>query len=70
MVASAGGCERNWSTYDFVTNGKRHKLLPERAEDLVYVHFNKRCLSRSRNHEEFAVWQDEDAQILPAPTTT
>ena len=68
MVTSAGGCERNWSTYDFVTNRKRHKLLPERAEDLVYVHYNRRCLSRSKEPEAFASWQDEDAQILPPPS--
>lgn len=70
MVSSAGGCERNWSTYDFVTNRKRNKLLPERAEDLVYVHYNRRCLARSREPEAFAHWQDEDAQILPRPSAT
>jgi hypothetical protein len=51
MAASAGGCERNWSTYDFITNRKRNKLDPRRAEDLVYVHYNKRCALKSRMPE-------------------
>ena len=52
MCASAGGYERNWSTYDFVTNRKRNKLTPARAQDLVYVHYNTRCELKSRKPEE------------------
>lgn len=66
MAGSAGGCERNWSTYDFITNRKRNKLSPGRAEDLVYVHYNKRCALKSREPEQFASWLDEDVQVLPA----
>jgi hypothetical protein len=65
MCASAGGCERNWSTYDFVTNRKRNKLNPTRAESLVYVHYNTRCEAKSRKAEEFPSWLDEDVQLLP-----
>ena len=65
MVASAGGCERNWSTYDFITNRKRNKLDPARAEDLVYVHYNRRCVLKAREPEQFASWLDEDVQQLP-----
>ena len=53
MAGSAGGCERNWSTYDFITNRKRNKLEPTRAEDLVYVHYNRRCVLKSRQFEQF-----------------
>ena len=65
MVASAGGCERNWSTYDFITNRKRNKLDPRRAADLVYLHYNSRCVLKSREPEQFASWLDEDVQLLP-----
>lgn len=65
MAASAGGCERNWSLYDFITNRKRNKLDPTRAEDLVYVHYNRRCVMKSREPEQFASWLDEDVQLLP-----
>ena len=55
-TGSAGGCERNWSTYDFITNRKRNKLEPIRAEDLVYVHYNRRCVLKSRQFEQFPSW--------------
>ena len=64
MAASAGGCERNWSTYGFVTDRKRNKLDPTRAEDLVYVHCNGQCVLRSRQPEQFASWMNEDVQLL------
>ena len=65
MSGSAGGCERNWSTYDFITNRNRNNLAPQRAEDLVYVHYNRRCVLKSREPEEFASWLHEDVQLLP-----
>ena len=65
MCASAGGCDRNWSTYDFVTNRKRNRLTPARAQDLVYVHHNSRCELKSRQQEEFPTWLDKDVQLLP-----
>ena len=68
MAGSAGECERNWCTCDFITNRKRNKLSPWRAEDLVYVHYNKRCALKSRELEQFASWLDEDVQVLPAAT--
>ena len=37
LPLSAHGCERNWSTYNPITNRKRNKLDPTGAEDLVYV---------------------------------
>nr|XP_017226358.1 PREDICTED: uncharacterized protein LOC108202473 [Daucus carota subsp. sativus] len=43
---SSSCCERNWSTYSFIHSVKRNKILPTRAEDLVYVHTNLRLLSR------------------------
>ncbi len=63
--SSGRNCERNWSTYDFITNRKRNKLTPARAQDLVYVHYNTRCELKSRKPEEFPTWLDEDVQLLP-----
>jgi len=65
IMGAAGGCQRNWSTYDFITNRKRNNLAPQRAEDLVYVHFNRRCVLKSREPEQFASWLDDDVQLLP-----
>lgn len=65
MAGSAGWCERNCSTYDFITNRKRNRLEPQRAKDLVYVHYNRRCVARSKEPEQFASWLDEDTQLLP-----
>ncbi|CAM8948874.1 unnamed protein product [Rhodiola kirilowii] len=43
---SSSCCERNWSTYKFITSLKRNKITPQRDEDLVFVHNNLRLLSR------------------------
>uniref|UniRef100_A0A0D3CZA6 HAT C-terminal dimerisation domain-containing protein n=1 Tax=Brassica oleracea var. oleracea TaxID=109376 RepID=A0A0D3CZA6_BRAOL len=43
---SSSCCERNWSTYKFIHSAIRNKIVPQRAEDLVFVHTNLRLLSR------------------------
>ncbi|XP_073137192.1 uncharacterized protein [Henckelia pumila] len=43
-------CERNWSNYSFIHSLKRNKITPQRAEDLMYVHYNLRLLSRRSPH--------------------
>ncbi|KAG6481700.1 hypothetical protein ZIOFF_058319 [Zingiber officinale] len=48
--SSSSCCERNWSTYSFIYSLKRNKITPQRAEDLVYVHYNLRLLSRRSPH--------------------
>ena len=68
-VSSAGGCERNWSTYDFIHSKKRNRLHPDRANDLVFVFTNTRLIQRFKKPEQFAEWvaeiassdEDEDA---------
>ncbi|XP_047339582.1 uncharacterized protein LOC124943061 [Impatiens glandulifera] len=47
---SSSCCERNWSTYSFIHSIRRNKILPKRAEDLVFVHNNLRLLSRTNEH--------------------
>ncbi|XP_047253664.1 uncharacterized protein LOC124887790 [Capsicum annuum] len=46
--ASSSCCERNWSTYSMIHNIKRNKLATSRVEDLVFVHYNLRLLSRKK----------------------
>ena len=36
---------RNWSTYGFIHSVKRNRLGSQKAEDLVYVHSNRRLVS-------------------------
>ncbi|KAG6470489.1 hypothetical protein ZIOFF_071562 [Zingiber officinale] len=48
--SSSSSCERNWSTYNFIHSLKRNKITPQNAEDLVYVHYNLRLLSRRSPH--------------------
>ncbi|KAG6491142.1 hypothetical protein ZIOFF_052474 [Zingiber officinale] len=48
--SSSSCCERNWSTYNFIHSLKRNKITPQRAEHLVYVHYNLRLLSRRSPH--------------------
>ena len=45
---SSSCCERNWSTYSLIHNIKRNNLATSRAEDLVFVHYNLRLLSRKK----------------------
>nr|KAJ0227477.1 hypothetical protein LSAT_V11C100030520 [Lactuca sativa] len=39
--------ERKWSTYAFIYSLKRNKLTTSRTQDLVYIHYNLRLLSRT-----------------------
>lgn len=45
---SSSSCERNWSSYSFVHDKKRNRLLPERANDLVFVYTNSKMISQSK----------------------
>jgi hypothetical protein len=47
QVVSSSSCERNWSSYSFVHSKARNRLLPPRAEDLVYVYTNLRVLNQN-----------------------
>ncbi|XP_047309681.1 uncharacterized protein LOC124913102 [Impatiens glandulifera] len=47
---SSSCCERNWSTYSFIHSIQRNKILPKRAENLVFVHNNLSLLSRTYEH--------------------
>jgi hypothetical protein len=47
QVVSSSSCERNWSSYSFVHSKARNRLLPSRAEDLVYIYTNSRVLDQN-----------------------
>lgn len=46
--------ERAWSTYAYIHSAKRNNFNADRAESLVYVHYNQRLLSRYRADYEGA----------------
>ncbi|XP_057469642.1 uncharacterized protein LOC130758708 [Actinidia eriantha] len=49
--------ERCWSTYSYIHTVKRNKLNVDRAEKLVFVHYNHMLLSRYRDdYEKFKNW--------------
>ena len=45
---SSSSCKRNWSSYSFVHDKKRNRLLSERANDLVFVYTNSKMISQSK----------------------
>jgi hypothetical protein len=47
QVVSSSSCEWNRSSYSFVHSKARNRLLPPRAEDLVYVYTNSRVLNQN-----------------------
>jgi Protein of unknown function (DUF 659)/hAT family C-terminal dimerisation region len=59
QVSSASACERNWSNFAFIHSKSRNRLLPERANDLVYVYANRRFISTAPlNGQKFIPWED------------
>jgi hypothetical protein len=47
QVVSSSSCEWNSSSYSFVHSKAQNRLLPSRAEDLVYVYTNSRVLNQN-----------------------
>ena len=52
QTVSTSSCERNWSSYSFVHDRKRNRLLPKKADDLVFVYTNSRLLATSKLTDE------------------
>ncbi|XP_062203444.1 uncharacterized protein LOC133905699 [Phragmites australis] len=46
LCTSASGCERNWSTFEFIHTKKRNRLEHKRLNKLVYISYNRRIASR------------------------
>jgi len=44
QVTSAGSCQRNWSTFDFIHTKKRNRLACATVKNIVKVHCNLRLV--------------------------
>eukprot|EP00253_Pinus_taeda_P018560 PITA_18560 len=62
QVVNTSSAMRCWSTYNFIHNVKRNRLNENRAESLVYVHYNLRLLSHyyDRAYEDptYKIWNN------------
>ncbi|KAG6648808.1 uncharacterized protein LOC122316382 [Carya illinoinensis] len=47
QCCSATGCERNWSTFEFIHSKKRNRLEHKRLNDLVFVRYNLKLRERN-----------------------
>nr|XP_017254340.1 PREDICTED: uncharacterized protein LOC108224302 isoform X1 [Daucus carota subsp. sativus] len=52
LCCSSSGCERNWSTFEFIHTKKRNRLEHQRLNDLVYVQYNRKIDSRFKKMRE------------------
>nr|XP_023915151.1 uncharacterized protein LOC112026694 [Quercus suber] len=55
QCCSATGCERNWSTFEYVHSKKRNRLEHKRVNDLVFVHYNLRLRERNIQRNKYAL---------------
>lgn len=63
LSVSAGSCERNWSTFDFIHSKKRARLTAKNATMFVYVFCNQRLLDKHRCgqvSEEYQQWSSDE----------
>jgi len=62
QVVNTSSTERCWSTYNVIHSVKRNNLNLDRAERLVYVHWNFRLLSHyceaTKNGRTFVTWDN------------
>ena len=62
QVVNTSSAERCWSTYSFIHNVRRNMPNENRAESLVYVHYNLRLLShycdRAYEDQSYKVWDN------------
>jgi len=63
QVTSAGSCERNWSTFDFIHTKKRNRLACKTVEKIVKVHCNLRLVDQIEDisfADEYHDWSSDD----------
>jgi hypothetical protein len=62
QVVNSSSAERCWSTYSFIHSVKRNRLNENRAESLVYVHYNLRLLThyceRAKTDRSYVTWDN------------
>ena len=60
QVVNTSSAERCWSSYSFIHSVKRNRLSLDRAESLVYVHYNLRLLSHycedAKSNKDLLIW--------------
>ena len=60
QVVNTSSAERCWSSYSFIHSVKRNRLSLDRAESLVYVHYNLRLLSHycedAKTNKDLLIW--------------
>ncbi|KAL6518104.1 hypothetical protein OROMI_033805 [Orobanche minor] len=52
LCCSSSGCERNWSTFEFIQTKKRNRLEHRRLNDLVYIQCNQKIATRFQKRRE------------------
>ena len=62
QVVNSSIAERCWNTYSFIHSVKRNRLNENRAESLVYVHYNLRLLThyceRAKTDRSYVTWDN------------
>ncbi|KAM3225932.1 hypothetical protein ACQJBY_058566 [Aegilops geniculata] len=56
LTSSSSGCERNWSAFESIHTKRRNRLTMERCNNLVFIRFNNRMLSRKQKLLEKKKW--------------
>ncbi|XP_008659785.1 uncharacterized protein [Zea mays] len=46
LCVSSSGCERNWSTFEFIHTKKRNRLLHKRLNSIVFISYNRKMKAR------------------------
>ncbi|ESN90190.1 hypothetical protein HELRODRAFT_182681, partial [Helobdella robusta] len=62
QVTSAGSCERNWSTFDFIHTKKRNRLACKTVEKIVNVHCNLQLVTKIEDInyiDEYIDWSSD-----------
>ncbi|KAM0877320.1 hypothetical protein ACQ4PT_035580 [Festuca glaucescens] len=52
LCASSSGCERNWSTFEFIHTKRRNRLQHQRLNDNVFVSYNRKNMDRFQKRRE------------------
>ncbi|KAM0899923.1 hypothetical protein ACQ4PT_020991 [Festuca glaucescens] len=52
LCAASSGCERNWSTFEFIHTKKRNRLQHQRLNDNVFVSYNRKNMDRFQKRRE------------------
>uniref|UniRef100_A0ACD5VAK5 Uncharacterized protein n=1 Tax=Avena sativa TaxID=4498 RepID=A0ACD5VAK5_AVESA len=52
LCASSSGCERNWSTFEFIHTKKRNRLQHRILNDNVFVSYNRKNMDRFQKRRE------------------